>query len=59
MSVRYMVQNDSMKPFYDWCYICSFATLEDAKKFIEKKKVNSKVKYRIVKETTEMVESEK
>ena len=50
MEIRYMVQNDSMKPFYDWCYICSFAKLEDAKDFVEKeKKTNSKIKYRIVK----------
>ncbi|WP_024614666.1 hypothetical protein [Clostridium sp. Ade.TY] len=55
MSIRYMVQNDSMKPSYNWCYMCSFATLEDAKKFIEKeKKINSKAKYRIVKETTKV-----
>lgn len=59
MGIRYTVQNDSMKPSYDWCYICSFATLEDAKIFIEKeKKINPKIKYRILKQTTEMVESE-
>ncbi len=57
MEIRYMVQNDSMKPFYDWCYICSFAKLEDAKDFVEKeKKTNSKIKYRIVKKTIEEVE---
>ncbi len=61
MKTRYMVQNDKMKPFYDWCYVCSFATLEDARKFIEKEKrfyskINSKVEYRIIKETTEVME---
>ena len=61
MDIRYTVQDDSMKPRYAWCYLCSFATLEDARKFIEKekeKKINPKIKYRILKQTTEMVESE-
>lgn len=56
MNIRYIVQNDSMKPSYPWCHICSFAALEDAKAFIiSEKKLNKKVEYRILKETTEEI----
>lgn len=60
MGIRYTVQNKgAYSPYDKWFYICSFATLEDAKIFIEKeKKINPKIKYRILKQTTEMVESE-
>lgn len=57
MGVRYIVQSYGIN--YIWVNICSFSTLEDAKKFIEKeKKNNPKIKYRILKQTTETIESE-
>lgn len=57
MDIRYIIQNDSMKPSYPWCYICSFNSLENANEFIiREKKVNENLQYRIIRETTEIIE---
>ncbi|WP_338627636.1 hypothetical protein QJR52_07065 [Clostridium baratii] len=56
--IRYIVQNKgAYTPYDSWFYICSFEDLKSAKEFMEKeKKVNLKIKYRILKQSTEVVE---
>lgn len=58
VSDRYIVQNKgAYTPYDSWFYICSFATLKSAKEFMEKeKKDNLKIKYRILKQCTEVME---
>lgn len=58
VGIRYIVQNKgAYRPGDRWFYICSFETLKSAKEFIEKeKKDNLKIKYRILKQSTEVVE---